>query len=316
MSELEKKVAFITGGSQGVGAALEIRLILCPIDFSEFSQRAYQHALSLAEHYQAKLVVQHVVELWRHPSASFAASGGLYEEFRQVLRETGEDHLQQFVKNHAHDKIQPELVVHEGSAPDSILSFAQTQKADLIVMGTHGRRGFDHLMLGSVTDRVMRSASCPVLAVRNSPHDAIPASREQQYVHHLSRILFCADFSKSSERALNYALSGAAEYDAELTLLHVLEEVPGLAKTEQALAEATEQLVKLIPPDVRKTRKVKTVVRIGKPYREIIQFALEAQTDLVAMGVRGRGALDRAVFGSTTYRVMQLGPSPVLAVHV
>ena len=316
MSELEKKEAFITGGSQGVGAALEIRLILCPIDFSEFSQRAYQHALSLAEHYQAKLVVQHVVELWRHPSASFAASGGLYEEFRQVLRETGEDHLQQFVKNHAHDKIQPELVVHEGSAPDSILSFAQTQKADLIVMGTHGRRGFDHLMLGSVTDRVMRSAPCPVLSVRNEPHDAMAANKERQYVHHLSRILFCADFSKNSERALNYALSGAAEYDAELTLLHVLEEIPSLAKTEEALAEATEQLDKLIPPDVRKTRKIKTVVRIGKPYRKIIQFALEEQTEMVAMGVRGRGALDRAVFGSTTYRVMQLGSCPVLAVHV
>src|SRR5712675_2709454 len=99
---------------------LNIKLILCPIDFSEFSVSAYQHALSLAEHYQAKLVAQHVVELWRHPSASFAASGGLYEEFCQVLRETGEEHLQQFAKSHTHDKIQPVLVVHEGSAPDSI----------------------------------------------------------------------------------------------------------------------------------------------------------------------------------------------------
>jgi len=82
---------FITGDSQGIGAvALEIKLILCPIDFSEFSERAYQHALSLADHYQAKLVAQHIVELWRHPSASFAASGGLFEEFRQVLCETGE----------------------------------------------------------------------------------------------------------------------------------------------------------------------------------------------------------------------------------
>jgi nucleotide-binding universal stress UspA family protein len=316
MSELEKKVAFVTGGSRGDGTAmLEIKLIVCPVDFSEFSERAYQHALSLAEHYQAKLVAQHVVELWRHPSASFAASAGLYEEFSQVLRETGEEDLRQFAKSHTHDEIQPELAVHEGSAPDSILSFAQTQKADLIVMGTHGRRGFDQLMLGSVTDRVMRRAPCPVLAVRIPPHDAMAASKERQYVHHLSRILFCADFSKNSDRALNYALSGTAEYDAELTVLHVLEEIPGLAETE-ALAAATEQLNKLIPPEVRKTLKIKVAVRIGKPYWEIIQFALEEQTDLVTMGVRGRGALDRAVFGSTTYRVMQLGPCPVLAVHV
>jgi nucleotide-binding universal stress UspA family protein len=295
---------------------LEIKLILCPIDFSEFSERAYQLALSVAEHYQAKLVAQHVVEVWRHPSASFAASGGLYEEFRQALRETGEEQLQQFAKNHTHGEIQLEFVVHEGSAPDSILSFAQEQKADVIVMGSHGRRGFDRLMLGSVTDRVMRMATCPVLAVHKPPHDSTAAGKEWHYVHHLSRILFCADFSRNSERALNYAISGTAEYDAELTLLHVLEEVPNLAKREEAIAAATEQLDKLIPPEVRKTRKIKTAVRIGKPYREIIQFAVEAQTDLVTMGVRGRGALDRAVFGSTTYRVMQLGPCPVLAVHV
>jgi nucleotide-binding universal stress UspA family protein len=171
-------------------------------------------------------------------------------------------------------------------------------------------------MLGSVTDRVMRMATCPVLAVHKPPHGSTAAGKEWHYVHHLSRILFCADFSRNSERALNYAISGTAEYDAELTLLHVLEEVPNLAKREEAIAAATEQLDKLIPPEVRKTRKIKTAVRIGKPYREIIQFAVEAQTDLVTMGVRGRGALDRAVFGSTTYRVMQLGPCPVLAVHV
>jgi nucleotide-binding universal stress UspA family protein len=211
---------------------LEIKLILCPIDFSEFSERAYRHALSLAEHYHAKLVVQHVVELWRHPSAGFAPSAGLYEEFCQVLRERAEEQLPQFAKHRTQDEIKPELVVHEGIAPDSILSFAQVQKADLIVMGTHG--GFDRLMLGSVIDRVMRRAPCPVMAVRKPPHDSMAAGKEWHYVHHLSRILFCADFSMNSERALNYAISATAEYDAELTLLHVLEEIPSLAKTEEA----------------------------------------------------------------------------------
>jgi len=293
---------------------LKIKLILCPIDFSEFSVSAYQHALSVAEHYQAKLVAQHIVELWRHPDAGFVASAELYEEYIQALRESGKKQLQEFVENHTHDEIQPELLVQVGVAADSILSFAQLQKADVIVMGTHGRRGFDRLMLGSVTDRVMRRAPCPVLAA-SKPHDSVAAGKERGHVHHLSRILFCADFSENSERALKYAISATAEYDAELTLLHVLEGAPSLAKTEEAMAVAAERLDKLIPPDGRKTLKIKTAVRIGKTYAQIIQLAEEAQIDLVTMGVRGRGALDVAVFGSTTYRVMQLGSCPVLAVR-
>jgi nucleotide-binding universal stress UspA family protein len=294
---------------------LKIKLILCPIDFSEFSVSAYQHALSLAEHYQAKLVAQHIVEMWRHPSADFAASAGLYEEYSQALRESGNKQLQEFVENHTHDDIQPELVVQIGVAADSIVSFAQLQKADVIVMGTHGRRGFDRLMLGSVTDRVMRTASCPVLAASKPAHGSVAAGKERGHVHHLSRILFCADFSENSERALRYAISATAEYDAELTLLHVLEGVPSPAKTEEATAAAADRLDKLIPPEGRKSLKIRTAVRTGKPYPQIIQLAMEAQIDLVIMGVRGRGALDVAVFGSTTYRVMQLGSCPVLAVH-
>ena len=294
---------------------LNIKLILCPIDFSEFSVSAYQHALSVAEHYQAKLVAQHIVEMWRHPSADFAASAGLYEEYSQALRESGNKQLQEFVENHTHDDIQPELVVQIGVAADSIVSFTQLQKADVIVMGTHGRRGFDRLMLGSVTDRVMRTASCPVLAASKPAHGSVAAGKERGHVHHLSRILFCADFSENSGRALKYAISATAEYDAELTLLHVLEGVPSPAKTEEAMAVAAERLDKLIPPEGRKTLKIKTAVRIGKPYEQIVQFAGDAQIDMVTMGVRGRGALDVAVFGSTTYRVMQLGSCPVLAVR-
>ena len=295
---------------------LEIKLIVCPVDFSEFSIRAYHYAVSLAEHYRAKMVAQHIVELWRYPYADYAASQGDYQEFWRALREGGEERLREFVKKHTHDEIQPELVVHEGIAADSILSFAQARKADVIVMGTHGRRGFDRLVLGSVTDRVMRTAPCPVLAISKLAHDFMAAGEERHHVHHLSRILFCTDFSENSERALNYAISATAEYDAELALLHVLEDVPSTPKREETIATATEQLNKLIPREERKTLKTKTAVRIGKPYEQIIQFALEAQIDMVTMGVSGRGTFDRAVFGSTTYRVIQLGPCPVLAVPV
>jgi len=307
---------------------LEIKLILCPVDFSQFSIRAYHHALSLAEHYRAKLVAQHIVEVSRYPYADYVASTGDYAEFCRVLSDGDKQQLRQFVRQHTQGEIRPELVVTQGTAPDCILSFAKAQKADLIVMGTHGRRGYDRLVLGSVTNRVMRRTPCPVLAVCRPPRESISADmsadvsadiadgEERSHAHHLNRILFCTDFSENSEQALNYAISATTEYDAELTLLHVLEDVPSPAKTEEAIATATRQLDKLIPPEGRKTVKVRTAVRTGKPYQQIIQLALEMQVDVVIMGVRGRGALDLAVFGSTTYRVLQLGPCPVLAVHI
>jgi len=294
-----------------------IQRILCPIDFSEFSTRAYRHALSLAEHYKAKLVALHVVELWKYPYADYAAAaGGDYDNLRRLLRGGGKEHLQEFVRQHVHKKISPELAICEGRAPDSILSFAQRENMDLIVMGTHGRRGFDRLILGSATDRVMREASCPVLAVSHPPHDAVAAGEKGTYVHYLNRVLLCTDFSENAGQALDYAISVTEEYDAELTLIHVVEEKLSRAKKQEALATVTERLEKLIPAEKRKAVNTKMLACVGKPYQQIVEYSKKAQIDLVAMGARGSGALDRAIFGSTTYRVIQLGPCPVLAVHV
>ncbi len=295
---------------------LKFKLIVCPVDFSEFSIRAYRHALSVAEHYKASLVALHIVEISRYPYADYAASAGDYDAFIQMMHEGGKEQLEEFVRKHTHEELQPELVVRDGLAPDCILAFAESRKADLIVMGTHGRRGYDRLVLGSVTNRVMRRAPCPVLAICKPQLEAAVGEAERRHVHHLNRILFCTDFSENSERALGYALSAAAEYDAELILLHVLEDTQSRAKTEEAIAKATKELDKLISPEVRKTLRIKTAVRNGKPYEQIIQFAEEEHVDMVAMAVRGRGALDLAVFGSTTHRTLQLGPCPVLAVHV
>ena len=276
--------------------------------------KAYHHALSLAEHYRARLVAHHVVELWRYPSLGFAPSAESYEKSCSSMLEIGYSQLREFVTTHAHANIQPELVVEQGSAPDAILSFAETRKTDLIVIGTHGRRGYDRLMLGSVTDRVMRRSPCPVVAVSGLADDTTTTS-EERHAHRLNRILFCADFSEHSARALNYAIEATAEYDAELTLLHVVEEAPSAERSEQVIAATTEQLEKLIPSEASKNLRIKTAVCIGEPYQQIIHLVLAEQIDMVAMGVRGRGSLDVAVFGSTTYRVMQLGSCPVL-VHV
>jgi nucleotide-binding universal stress UspA family protein len=293
-----------------------IQRILCPIDFSEFSARAFRHAVSLAEHYHSSLVALHVVEMWRYPYADYATTdGGDYANLRHSLCNGGKELLGQFVNQHAHGQIHPDLAICEGRASDSILSFAQREKFDLTVMGTHGRRGFDRLMLGSATDRVMREASCPVLAVCQPPHDAVAAGADAPYVHYLNRILIGTDFSEHSDRALDYAISVAEEYGAELTVTHVVEDIPSHPENEEFSATTKRRLERLVPTEKRTAIKTKILVRTGKPYQRIVEYAREAEIDLVVVGVRGAGALDRAIFGSTTYRVIQLGPCPVLAVH-
>ena len=295
-------------------APIKIERILCPVDFSEFSVAAYVHASSIAQEYGAKLFVQHVVEVWRHPSATFSVAVDAYDQFVRVLVAKGEEELQAFVKNQAQNEILPQFVVEQGLAPDCILSFAEKQEMDLIVMGTHGRRGFDRLMLGSVTERVLRTAHCAVLAVHGPPRGYVQSAAPRKVIE-LRHILLCTDFSEDSKSALDYALYLAAQRNCGLTLVHVLEGIPMPGRRKQATAKAKEALEKLVPVPARKGYKIATTVRIGKPYKEIIQLAREKDADLVVLAVRGRNALDLAVFGSTTYRVMQLGTCPVLSVH-
>jgi nucleotide-binding universal stress UspA family protein len=292
---------------------LAIERILCPVDFSELSARAYDYAQSLARHYGAKLFLQHVVDFVLPPYAYYAPASYLEDFFQKVCTDARAE-LEKFAKSHTRNGVQPECLVSEGTAPDSILAFAEAQMVDFIVMGTHGRKGLDRVALGSVADQVLRKARCPVLVVCQSGPEALDTESAQNSVE-LRRIIFCTDFSEPSHGALNYALSLAAHYDAELTLLHVLENLPPSADIEQEITTAKKQLDKLIPPEGVKAGKMNTLVRIGRAYEQIIELALEMQADLLIMSVRGRNALDFAVFGSTTYRVIQLGPCPVLAVH-
>ena len=291
---------------------MQLKSILCPIDFSEFSVAAYQYALSVVEHYKARIVALHVVELWKYPFADYGALEVDYANFCSAINEGGDLKLRRFLKEHSCGVLQPELV-HQGNAPNCILSFAEKENMEVIVMGTHGRRGFDRLVLGSTTDQVMRKATCPVLVTSNASHKALVTGPDGR--HHLSPILYCTDFSNNSERARGYAISLAAEYNAELILLHVAEDASDLPGAEAMAAERKRELDKLISATEDKNVKVRSAVRVGKPYEEIVRYATEARASLIVMTARGGDAVDRAVFGSTTYRVIQLRPCPVLAIH-
>ena len=293
---------------------LRIEHILCPLDFSEFSARAYGYAQSLARHYQAKLFLEHVLQPIFADYPHYIHPDTAHDLF-QGLRTHAEQQLQEFVKGRTRSGIEPESVVSEGVVTEQILAFAEAHAVDLIVMGTHGRRGFDHLLLGSVTEKILRKARCPVLTVGKPCHDFVAPASDADPVR-LRKILFATDFSPHAERALDYALSLAQEYEAELTLLHVLEEIPPSWDLATVSSDVVSRLERLIRAETRNRRTLKSRMRVGRPYQEIVRHALETETDLVVLGVRGRNALDLALFGSTAHRVIHQAPCPVLAVHI
>src|SRR5579863_2011745 len=186
-------------------AMLKLERILCPVDFSEGSAKAYDYAYSLALRYRAKLYLEHVIQILAaaYPYYNFpdVAGNSIYWD----LSQGAEERLRHMVKHRAVGGLEAEMVVHKGFVPESILSYAQNLQADLIVMGTHGRRGLDRLVMGSVTENVLRKATCPVLAVRKPAHDFVNPERIQEPVQ-LRKILVCTDFSKCAGTALNYGL--------------------------------------------------------------------------------------------------------------
>ena len=300
-----------TASATGGATATRIERVLCPVDFSEVSGKADRYAQSIACHYGAKLILQHVLELWQHPEGYFAAKPEYFDEFRAALISNAKAQLQELAD--VSDAVQPECVVEEGTAADTILCLARTRAASLIVMGAHGRRGFDHLMLGSVTERVLRHAPCPVLAIPSKRPGENDKSAESDYIW---RILCCVDFSEHSRRALDHAVSVASAYGADLTVLHVLADISEWADVGKETNTCLGKLQKLVPSSALDPARVHLEVRLGKPYRKILDLAPKTQSDLIVTGVRGRNSLDLAVFGSTTYRVIQLHPGPVLAVSI
>jgi nucleotide-binding universal stress UspA family protein len=143
---------------------LNIDRILCPVDFSESSARAYDHAQSLAGQYHAKLFLQHVVE-FLVPSDAYIPYAGSAAELFESVRVDARRKLQDFANSHTGNGVPPECLLDEGTAPEAILSCAKAQEVNLIVMGAHGLKGLDPISLGSVTEKVLRKARCPVLVI-------------------------------------------------------------------------------------------------------------------------------------------------------
>jgi nucleotide-binding universal stress UspA family protein len=296
---------------------LQINRILCPVDLSDSSRHAITHAVMMAKWYKARITALHVCNPVVVPSTDFVVAGtpsvALLTEAEvedvnaQILRWFG-----------SVEPVQIDVVIDNGNVANRVLDRALSLPADLIVMGTHGAGGFEHLVLGSVAEKVLRKATCPVMTVP-------PQSRTTSKVP-FKRLLCPVDFSESSLSALQFGFSIAQESDAELTILHVFEWLPGdEALTNRPINvpeyrrqlehDFDEKLHALVPDSVRDWCRPRTRTAYGKAYREILAAATEENVDLILMGVQGRNALDLMLFGSTTNQVVRRATCPVLTLR-
>ena len=203
---------------------VRIEKILCPIDFSDFSRHAFDRAVAIARRHRAAVTALHVVPMrvtapivpYVEPAS--LAPAEVPEDDRQRL----EREMRQFLA--LDESLGVPVTVEVTEAPhvdQEILVHGERLPADLIVMGTHGRSGFERLMLGSVTEKVLRKARPPVLTVPSAIPDAVPAGPMP-----FARILCAIDFSECSMSALRYASSLAAQSHARLAVMHVIELAP------------------------------------------------------------------------------------------
>jgi len=304
---------------------IEIRNILCPIDFSEYSRRAFDHAVAIARWYDSSITVLHVYSAT--PVAAYAPGSPVLESTALTPADIEQltAHTRRFVDAADVGDIPVEVMIVEGNIAAEILSRAR--QTGLLVNGTHGRSGFDHIVLDSVTEKMLRKAACPVLTVPRAAPGTAPGSAVA-----FKRILCPIDFSDCSTNALNYAMSLAQEADARLTVLHVMtyemELTPEMSDSLLAYSHLSkeefrkacedssrERLTTAVPDTVRAYCTVETLLATGKPYREILRVATEQHADLIVMGVQGRGAVDLMFFGSTTQHVVRQASCPVLTLR-
>jgi nucleotide-binding universal stress UspA family protein len=296
--------------------------VLCPIDFSETSRHAVEQAATIAGWYRAQLTVLHVYSPVFMPIPMLPAPA---DRVADAELQRVHDDLTAFLTPTRIAGVAVDQVVDVGHPAASILARAARSPADLIVLGTHGAGGVEHVLLGSVTEKVLRKATCPVLTV---PPRARATSRLP-----FRRIVCAVDFSEWSCAALELATSLARESDAVLDLVHVLEwpwdEPPPPVFTElppeQAAAliefrrylvtSATNRLESAASEAAGDRSAAKVHILHGKPYVQLLRVAAGLGADLIVLGVHGRNPIDLAMFGSTTNQIVRRATCPVLTLR-
>ena len=286
---------------------ITISKILCPVDFFPASDAAVTYAAGLAANYDATVHLLHVITPVVPTQYEFAINT---VEIMRSIEKAAKEEMDALLTRLKNAHVQAQMSIYVGDVYDEIKRAIDIVKPELVVMGTHGRRGVERWFMGSTTERLMRHSPVPLLTISETGEKPAMTPR-------FRRILVTTDFSDGTPDALRYAFSVAQENDSQITLLHVVHDVAAdvSGKYRDSLIKGVDkQLLDLVPPEARNWCDVNTRVETGVPYRIILRMLEDENIDLLVMNIHGKGMLDRALLGSTAERVVRAASCPVMLI--
>ncbi|RLM89708.1 universal stress protein [Halobellus sp. Atlit-38R] len=269
--------------------------ILVPTDGSPSAEAAARHGLVIAEAFDASL---HVISVTGDTERSERLADAQAQDAISKLAELIEQE----------SDLSCQSAIEHGRPHEAILSYSSENDIDLIVMGTHGRRGLSRVLLGSVTERVIRLSNDPVLAV---PPHAIGREREGY-----DRILIPTDGSPGAAAAVEHGISIAERSGASVRVLYVIEGETGLPPIGDSLRDEAVEVLEAVTEEASdRDVSLTTHIQPGTPHEVINNFVSAHGIDLVTMGTHGRSGIRRHLLGSVTERVLRTSDAPVLTVR-
>lgn len=290
-----------------VQSRIQLKNILFATDFSPAATAALPFAAKFAQRFGGKLFAVHAktpenyalppTEIW--PAANLQLEENKIELTRNMYNRF--------------PRLESEVLIGEGSVWSVVEALAAEKKADLIVVGTSGRRGIGKFILGSVAEEILRRATCPVLTV--GPNSPTEPPQETKF----RKIVYATNFGEGSPSGAAYAVALAQEYEAHLVLLHVVEhpKVGELVSPHELEAAAADHLRHLVPRDSELCREPKVMVLHGAPAERILETVASEKADLIVMGVRAAKGIARATRlpAAVAHQVISHAICPVLTVR-
>ena len=301
----EARQPFPSGIKWATWKSTKLKNVLFATDFSVASEIALPYAVSIARRFHSNLLVAHIVNydgfgLMAHDAIAQVLTG---------VKKIAAIKIAEAMRSDYPEGVPYQTIVEEGSIVDKLLDIVQQKNIDLVVLGTHGRRGLD-LMLGSVAAKIFRLALCPVLTVGpNVP----PNVSETGPVKH---ILYPMELSADVPDAAAHAVSIAKAYDAELTFLNVIEHSRNSPDEKGWITLGAENWFEnRVAPHLGLGEKAHFVQKFGNPATTILKCAEETGTDLIVMNVRPADRTWSGHLPGIAYRVVTEAPCPVVTIR-